>query len=214
MINVLIVEDQKMSREYMENYIKESGRYAIRASIANAASAKMYCIGKQVDLILMDVCTEHDENGIEETKLIKKSYPEIKIIIVTSMLECSFIARAQEAGADSFWYKDSTAVELIDVMDRTVNGENVYPDKTPDVRIGLIKSCEFTASELKVLRLVVEGMSYEEMAVQLGVSVSAIRYHITNMLQKTGYPNKTRLAIAAANKSFIIPKSDGEFGFK
>ena len=58
MIRVLIVEDQRMAREDMENYIQSSGRYCLAASITNAAMAETVCRQSRCELVLMDVCTE------------------------------------------------------------------------------------------------------------------------------------------------------------
>ena len=157
MIRVLIVEDQRMAREDMENYIQSSGRYCLAASITNAAMAETVCRQSRCELVLMDVCTENDESGLVAAEKIKKTMPQIKVIIVTSLVECSFIDRARKAGVESFWYKDAGKEELLEVMDRTMKGENVYPDAPPVVMIGTAKSCDFTPGELAVLRLVVEG---------------------------------------------------------
>ena len=157
MIRVLIVEDQRMAREDMENYIQSSGRYCLAASITNAAMAETVCRQSRCKLVLMDVCTENDESGLVAAEKIKKTMPQIKIIIVTSLVECSFIDRARKAGVESFWYKDAGKEELLKVMDRTMKGESVYPDAPPVVMIGTAKSCDFTPGELAVLRLVVEG---------------------------------------------------------
>lgn len=153
MIRVLIVEDQRMAREDMENYIQSSGRYCLAASITNAAMAETVCRQSRCELVLMDVCTENDESGLVAAEKIKKTMPQIKVIIVTSLVECSFIDRARKAGVESFWYKDAGKEELLEVMDRTMKGENVYPDAPPVVMIGTAKSCDFTPGELAVLRL-------------------------------------------------------------
>ena len=105
MIRVLIVEDQRMAREDMENYIQSSGRYCLAASITNAAMAETVCRQSKCELVLMDVCTENDESGLVAAEKIKRTMPQIKIIIVTSLVECSFIDRARKAGVESFWYK-------------------------------------------------------------------------------------------------------------
>ena len=107
MIRVLIVEDQRMAREDMENYIQSSGRYCLAASITNAAMAETVCRQSKCELVLMDVCTENDESGLVAAEKIKRTMPQIKIIIVTSLVECSFIDRARKAGVESFWYKDA-----------------------------------------------------------------------------------------------------------
>ena len=86
MIRVLIVEDQRMAREDMENYIQSSGRYCLAASITNAAMAETVCRQSRCELVLMDVCTENDESGLVAAEKIKKTMPQIKVIIVTSLV--------------------------------------------------------------------------------------------------------------------------------
>lgn len=208
MINILIVEDQRMARERMEEYVRSDPRYNLVESITNASLAEMCCIQNHIDLILMDVCTDHDESGLDATARIKKHFPNIKIIIVTSMVECSFLDQARAAGADSFWYKDVGQEELLSVIERTVNGESVYPKRTPEVKIGITSSYDFTDRELQVLRHLVNALTYSEIAEKMGVSVSAVRFHVNNMLQKTGFNSKTKLAVAVSNKKLIIPDPD------
>ena len=153
----------------------------------------------------MDVCTKGSKNGIDAAAEIKQQFPNIKIIIVTSMVEVSYLERAKDAKADSFWYKDLSREELIDVIDRTMAGEHLFPGETPRVKLGLATSAEFTSTEIEVLRLVCEGLEYGEIAEKLNVSVNTVKTHVSHILQRTGYANKTRLAIAVTNKNFIIP---------
>jgi DNA-binding NarL/FixJ family response regulator len=199
MIRVLIVEDQRMAREDMENYIQSSGRYCLAAAMAETVCRQSKC-----ELVLMDVCTENDESGLVAAEKIKRIMPQIKIIIVTSLVECSFIDRARKAGVESFWYKDAGKEELLEVMDRTMKGESVYPDAPPVVMIGTAKSCDFTLGELAVLRLVVEGESYKKIAESLCISPETVKWHIKNMLQKTNFDSKTKLAVAVTKKNLII----------
>lgn len=204
MINVLIVEDQRMMRENMESYIRQNGRYCLAASIANAGLAEMSCVQYPVDLVLMDVCTENDESGFEATRKIKSRFPGTKVIIVTSMLDCGYLTRAREVGADSIWFKDASQDELMSVVERTMKGESVYPDKTPQVRLGNTTSYEFSEAELRVLRLLVEGMTYRQMADALGVTVDTVKAHISSMLSKTGFSSKTKLAAVVISKRLIV----------
>ena len=204
MINVLIVEDQRMMRETMENYINQAEGYKLAGSIAGASLATAFCKTTQVDLVLMDVCTENDESGFEATKALKTQFPKIKIIIVTSMLDVGYLKRAKEVGADSFWYKDISRVELMKVMEMTVSGESVYPDRTPEVKIGNASVYEFSEAEINVLRLLVEGMTYKEMGEQLGVTSDCVKKHIGNMLSKTGFTSKTKLAAMVMSKRVIV----------
>ncbi len=207
MKQVLIVEDQRMPRNYMEQIIKNSDRYELVGSLYSAELAIIKCRQQPVDLILMDVCTIGNKDGIDAAAEIKQQYPKVKIIVVTSMAEVSFLNRAKKAKVDSFWYKDISPEELIEVIDRTVAGEHLFPDEAPRVKLGHAESTDLTAKEIEVLRLLCEGMEYKEIAVEMGVSSDAVKYHVSNILSKTGYANKTKLAIAVTSKKFIIPTS-------
>ena len=192
MMQVLVVDDQRMPRDNMEQILAASGRYEVAASISSAELAIIKCKQQPIDLILMDVCTKGSKNGIDAAAEIKQQFPNIKIIIVTSMVEVSYLERAKDAKADSFWYKDLSREELIDVIDRTMAGEHLFPGETPRVKLGLATSAEFTSKEIEV-------------AEKLNVSVNTVKTHVSHILQRTGYANKTRLAIAVTNKNFIIP---------
>ncbi|MGN0455702.1 MAG: response regulator [Acutalibacteraceae bacterium] len=205
MKQVLIVEDQRMPRENMERTLSDSGSYELAASISSAELAVIKCQRQHIDLVLMDVCTTGSKDGIDAAAEIKKQFPDIKIIIVTSMVEVGYLDRAKAAGVDSFWYKDVSRESLIDVIDRTVAGEHIFPDKSPVVKLGRASSAEFTAKEIEVLRLVCDGLEYSEIAEKLCISVNTVKTHVSHILQRTGYANKTRLAIAVTNKKFIIP---------
>lgn len=208
MIRVLIVEDQKMAQENMESIIQSSENYTLAGVIANAADTELFCLRSNVDLILMDVCTARDENGIEACAVIKRKFPCIKIIIVTSMAEHTFIEKAKAAQADSFWYKDASHGELLTVMDQTMAGEHIYPDKTPAVKLGLTTSYELTRSELEVLRALMQSTSDEDAAKMLSCSKANIRWHLGKILEKTGYRTRMELLIAVASKNLIIVTPD------
>ena len=208
MTNVLIVEDQKMAQENMEAIIKTNENYTLAGIIPNAADAELFCMRGGVDLILMDVCTARDESGIEACAVIKKKFPKIKVIVVTSMAEHTFIEKARAARADSFWYKDARHGELISVMDRTMAGERIFPDKTPEVKLGLTTSYELTQSELDVLRALMQSTSDEDAANMLGCTKANIRWHLGKILDKTGYRTRMELLIAVAQKNLIIVTPD------
>ena len=121
------------------------------------------------------------------------------------MVEAGFLERAKAAKVDSFWYKDLSPEDPLDVIDRTMAGEQIFPRETPPVKLGLVSSTDLTAKEIQVLRLVCDGLEYSEIARALSITERTVKYHVSNILQKTGYANKTRLAIAVTGKKFIIP---------
>ena len=202
---ILIVEDQALARMYLCSCVEKSAGCEVAGTLTGADAALCRCGDGDIDLVLMDVCTSGNKDGIDAAAEIKAKFPKIKIIIVTSMVEVSYIERARAAGVDSFWYKDISPETLIDVIDRTMNGEHLFPNETPKVRLGLAESTELTAKEIEVLRLVCDGLEYDEIAAKLDIAERTVKYHISNILSKTGYANRTRLAIAVTNKKFIVP---------
>ncbi len=205
MTRVLIVDDAVTVRTLFENIIEESEEYELAGSLENAKAALPFCMRSPVDLILMDVYTKDRENGLEASLNIKKQFPKIKIIVATSLPEESFLEKAREAGCESFWYKEMGEIGLLDIMDRTMAGESVYPDKTPSVNVGLAKSVEFTPMEMKVLRELCNGKLNKEIAEELFMSENTVKFHINNMLQKAGYSNRYQLAIDAVEQKLIVP---------
>ena len=206
MVNVLIVEDSRISRTSFEQRLEAESDFLVIASIENAANAEILCMGGKIDLILVDVCTADDESGLDAAARIKEHYPQIKIIIMTSMPEYTFLQKAREAGCDSFWYKEYGSVDLIDICRRTMNGEAVWPDTTPVLRIGLARSNEFTDRELDVIRTIAQGMRYEQIAETLCMSQNTVKYHIRNILQKTGFRSTVQLVSEVVEKRLILPK--------
>ena len=200
----MVVEDQAMPRQLFESIIVSSGRYSLVHSIKNADMADIYCEKSEIDLILMDVCTAMNSSGLEAAKRIKSKYPVIKIIIVTSMPEVSFIKRAREAGADSFWYKETDEHTVLEIMDRTMAGESVYPDKTPVVSFGITDSGDFSDRELEVLRELTSGDTNAAIGERLGMSQYTVRDYIQTMLEKTGFRSRTELAVKARESGLVI----------
>ena len=201
---VMIVEDQTMPRQLFELILQSSERFELAISIDNAAMADDYCLKYPVDLILMDVITRNGENGLDAATRIKRAFPDTKIVVVTSMPECSYLERARKIGVDSFWYKEDTRERLMDVMERTMRGESIYPDATPELQLGLASSRDFTDRELEVLREITGGDTNQEIAEHLHMSVATVKTHILNMLGKTGFRNRTELAVRARESGLVI----------
>ena len=202
-MRVMIVEDQTMIRSLLESYFRAEDGYRIVAFIPGAKQAVEVCRASSVDLILMDVQTENRENGLTAVRRIKAIRPKTKIIVVTSLIDCAVPEEAKKAGADSLWYKDSTEKRLMNVVRQTMSGEHIFLDTPPTVEIGMAKSTEFTRTELKVLRHLLRGLSYTRIAAEMGCEMSTVKFHVANMLQKTGLENKLQLALAVSDVKLI-----------
>ena len=204
MYKVLIIDDQKSSRELMRYVISDSNNYEIVGTLEDASKAKSFCIENKVDIIFMDIHTNGRETGIQSAKKVKEYNSNIKIIIVTYIVQSEHIDMARSIGCEGFWYKDHSTTSLLEVIDKVAMGEIVYPDKIPTVTIGLAKTSEFTKQELAVLQMKVNGYSHNEICENLSIKRSTLNYHIANLKSKTGYDNILKLAIDVSMKKFMI----------
>ena len=205
MRKILIVEDQALARNYLCACVDKCTDCQVAGTLFRADAALQRCGEGAVDLILMDICTESDSDGLVAAESIKKIYPQIKIVMVTSMLEGRFLDRARKIGADSFWYKDSPSGDLVGVIEGTLAGKHFWPDSVPSVRLGNTLSCDLSDREIETLRLLCEGKTNAEIAERLNVGESSVRTYINRMLEKTGYTNRNRLMIAAVGKRMVVP---------
>ena len=201
---VLIVEDQNIPSELFKIYIESSEDFEHVLSISNASLTLSVCESNGIDLILMDVMTDLGHNGLDAAEEIKKKFPKIKVIIITSMPEYSWLRRAKKIGVDSFWYKDGQRNSLLDIMKRTMNGEHIYPDETPVVHIGEATNHDFTERELDVLKELTTGDTNAEIAKRLFISVATVKSHIQHLMEKTGFKTRTELVSEARGLGIVI----------
>ncbi len=202
--SVVIAEDYKMVREVFASTVRSSEDYSLAGAFASAAEAMEYCCVNPVDLVIMDVLIPGSISGLEAARRIKADRPQTKIIIVTSMPELSFINQAREIGVESFWYKEVQEQPLLEILNRTMAGESVYPSVSPKVAVGNALSTEFTDREVEILRELVGGSSNKDIAEKLCITENTVKMHITNMLQKTGYHSRLELAVKARHLGVAI----------
>lgn len=208
MLNVMIVEDQKMIRSFLEDFLRKEPMFNVVSLLESAKESVSVCDEIPVDLILMDVQTQNRENGLVAVSKIKQKHPDIKIIVVTSLIDYDVLKKAKSCGADSLWYKDSDEETFMNVLRLTAQGKSIFPDTPPEVYVGTAKSTEFTKTERIVLHHLVRGLSYGRIAEEMGIEVTTVKYHVTNMLQKTNFKNKLQLALAVSEVKFITDLSE------
>lgn len=201
---VVIAEDLRMIREIFENAVTDASEYTLVASLPTAAEALSYIEKNDAELVIMDVLIPGSMNGLDAAARIKAVKPHVKVIIVTSMPELSYEKRAKEIGVEGFWQKEVQEQPLMEIMNRVMNGETVYPENIQRISIGNMMSDEFTEREIDILRELVTGASNNEIADKLCIEASTVKMHISNMLQKTGYHSRLELAVKARHLGIII----------
>ena len=205
---VVVVDDQYVARSFFEIHVQMSRQYELAASLSNAEQAVAWCGEHPADLVIMDVMMKTGLDGLTCARIIKSSHPDVKIILATSMAEAGWIEKARKAGIESFWFKEYSDIPLTEVMDRTMNGESVYPDTPPNPDFGAVTRADLTARELEVLRELTRNLTNEEIAEALHISPHTVKRHIENMLEKTGYRNRIDLAVNAKALGLVVHEDD------
>lgn len=204
---VVVADDEKTSRNLFEYIIGDSGEFALEGSFARADEAVDFIRQQGTDLCIMDIVMRDGISGLEAARMIKQSSPSVKIILVTSNVDPNSIKEARKCGVESFWYKESSEEPLMELMNRTVAGESIYPDTTPKIILGNAPTAEFSKREYDVLRELVMGKSNKQIAESLFISEETVKTHIQHMLEKTGYANRVELSINAAMYRIVAPQA-------
>ncbi len=197
--SVMVIDDSRIARELFSFYINGCDRYQLSRMESSCDFVDTYAPLVPVDLVILDLMMHREPKGLEAAVRMKRICPTTRIIAVTSMLDEKLMQYARQAGIDSFWYKEASRETLLEVMDRTMEGESVYPDYTihPEEKILQAKGSELTRGERRVLRLMTSGLSNSEIAGKLGLTEGTVKGYVHTLLEKTGCPNRTALAIEA-----------------
>ena len=210
MINTILVEDDIYMQKHFSGILGSDERFNIAGTFRDAFDVES-CCGTDIDLVLMDVLTLHKHSGLAAGKRIKERYPHIKIVIITSLIDPNVLSEAKRGAADSLWYKDHGTEELLDVIIRTMNGERIFPGSSPSVEMKNMLSGDISPIQIEILRHYIRGFTYREIADKFGLSVSGVRWNISDMIEKGGFNNKEELiATAIENKLIVTTLRDTE----
>ena len=167
---------------------------------------------KHIDLILMDI-EMPEMNGIEATKIIKKKYPQIKIIMLTVFDNDEHIFNAIQAGADGYLMKEVSPEKLYHGICETLKGGAAMNPSIAMKTLKLLrnpvdfstdeKEISLSDREIEVLEQVSKGLSYTQIAENLFLSPSTIRKHIENIYKKLQVHSKLE-AIQIARRNNLI----------
>ena len=203
MTNVLIVEDHVSMRESLTTALTAAGDFSVVGEVPNADYALDFCKHLHPELVLMDVCTEGGASGLKAVEAIRKTDPEVKIIIMTAFDEITYIPRARAAGANGFIYKSRSLHDFLEVARTVMTGGSSFPEpRTIPMPQG---EAPLTDREMEVLRLMCRHMTNKEIAQELFISENTVKYHKMNMLGKTGFSKAVDLAFYMISNGWINP---------
>lgn len=200
-IRVLIVDDQPVVRDGLKMLISLDSEIEVVATASNGQDAFELC-QKGIDVILMDIRMPVMD-GVKTTKLIKESYPNVKIIILTTFNDDQYIFEALKNGASSYLLKDVESEEIINTVKVIYSGGTVLNNniaaklvnKLSESQNSVNQLQELTSREREIAKLVAEGLSNREIAAKLFITEGTAKNHITNILSKLGLNHRTQIAL-------------------
>ncbi len=206
-IRVIIVDDHTVVRRGLVTVLASSEGMELVGEAENGEEAIRLCERLQPDVVLMDLLMPKMD-GVAATKMIHERWPQIRIIVLTSFKEKAYVEGAVKAGATSYLLKDVSAAELISAINRAVSGQPTLSPEAAQVLIQKINEPpqpgnDMTGREREILALMVEGKSNSEIAENIIVSESTVKFHVSNILSKLGVSSRTE-AVALAIKRRLI----------
>lgn len=201
---VVVVDDQRLARMYVDLFVRSSVRYEIVGSFPNAEDVLPFCRANKADIVIMDIVMEQGRDGLTVAKQLKQELPGIKIILATSMAQPEWMAQAQAAGIDSFWYKEYSRLPLLEIMDRTMDGESVYADRPPQAMLGELPTSELTEQQKRLLGFLRMGLPNKEIAERMHLSPLTVKTHLEQIMERTGIHSRSELAVKASHLGLTV----------
>lgn len=218
LINVVIVEDYKLTRVGLRSTINEFENISVIGEAEDAIKGLEIIKKEKPHVVLMDLGLP-EMNGIEATQKVKEISPDTKVIILTSHDREEEVLAALGSGASAYCLKDIDPKTLASVIKNVSKGAcwldsavaqvalNLFPKpENTDLQHGSEVSdarAQLTEREFEVLRLLVKGKSNTEIAKELIVSVHTAKAHVCSILQKLCVDDRVQAAVKAIKENII-----------
>jgi two-component system, NarL family, response regulator LiaR len=206
-IRVLIVDDHPMVRRGLATFLKVYDDFVLIGEAADGEAALLLCSQVAPDVVLMDMVMP-GMDGIDATRAIRRQFPRVQVIALTSFKDEGLVEKALQAGAISYLLKDVTADDLAQAIRAAHQGRSTLSQEAAQALVNAAAlpqtpGHDLTEREWAVLALLVEGQNNTQIAHRLGVSPSTIKSHVSNILTKLGVTSRTEAAALAVRRHLI-----------
>jgi len=204
-INILIVDDHPMVLEGLRSLLSGIGYLQIAGIATNAFEAIDVIKNTAVQVAIVDINLP-DINGIELTKKIKTEYPAIKVLAMSTFKERSYISQMIQNGASGYLVKSASKEEIEEAILTAYEGKLYLSMNINTVDIAKQLSTQLPAistREKEVLSLIADGLTNQQIAAQLFISLHTVESHRKNLLIKFE-ANNTATLIKLAVKYNIV----------
>lgn len=223
MVKVLIADDQELIRQSLKIVLGTDSEIEITDSVGDGTDVLKSLEKNVPDVILMDV-RMLKMDGTVCTKEVKKKYPDVKIIILTTFDDDDFIYSALKYGASGYILKGISMEGLKQAIMTVHRGGSMI---NPDIATKVVRlfsqmaqsdfaievdekgSDELTKSEKIIIQRVGQGLSNKEIAGKLYLSEGTVRNNISRILSKLGLRDRTQLAIWAVQTGIMLKNFGG-----
>jgi NarL family two-component system response regulator LiaR len=206
-IRVMLVDDHTVVRSGLGAVVMACDDMELVGEAGDGEEALRIFERAKPDVVLMDLMMPKMD-GVAATQAILKSWPQTRVIALTSFKEKEYVEGALKAGATGYLLKNVTADELLGAIRRAVSGQ---PSLSPEAAQVLIRKVnepaqpafDITDREREILALLVEGLANADIAERLFVSQSTVKFHVSNILSKLAVATRTE-AVAFAIKHNLV----------
>lgn len=205
-IRVLIVDDHTVVRGGLRLFLLAFPDLDLVGEASSGQMAIDLCKIHQPDVVIMDLIMP-GMNGIETTHQIRTKFPDMKVIALTSFPDEQLVLDVIEAGASGYLLKTISATELVEAIRDVTAGKKVFSKEIEKLLVQKSQKSfyheDLTRREWEIFHLVMIGKSNSEIADELVISVSTVKYHVSNILSKLGVKNRAE-AIAYAVQHRLV----------
>ena len=209
---LLLVDDHVVVRQGLKALFANEPDVEIVGEAGNGREA-LSCIPElQPDVILMDISMP-GLNGIEATRQIRQTHPDVKVVVLSMHANEEYVFQVLRAGASGYVLKQSDSMEVLNAIRAALSGGSfLSPPISRTVIDDYVRRAEargqgsdlelLTSRQREVLQLLAEGLSNQEIAKQLSISIKTVETHRSNMMNKLGVSSKTELIKYALRKGW------------
>lgn len=201
-IRVLLADDHQIVRQGLAAIIEGEADMTVVAQASDGAAAIEEFALHRPDVVLMDLRMPN-VGGVAAIASILKSDRAAKIMVLTTFDGDEDVYRAVRAGAVGYLLKDAPVEELLNGIRKVFSGGKQISPAVAQLLAERIAGDELTAREIDVLGLMAAGKSNREIAEELFVSESTVKFHVNNILGKLQVADRTRAVIVALKRGFI-----------
>jgi NarL family two-component system response regulator LiaR len=200
-MNIIIVDDDPLICKSLELMLSKETDIQVLGIANNGAQAVRLCEDHHPELVLMDIRMP-DMDGIQATRLIKRSFPLVRVLMLTTFDDKPNIQKALQAGAAGYLLKTEKITDIADKLRMLYTGTSVLDGAVLHTltKIEVSSFEKLTPREKDVLDLVVQGLTNKEIAGQLFLSEGTVRNVLSVVMDKLNVKNRTQLSLIALGK--------------